>query len=33
MLADQKDSKDQKEMEWLEAAGKAEALEQDANHD
>ena len=28
MLAAQKDSKDQKEMEWLEAAEKAEALEQ-----
>ena len=27
MLAAQKDSKDQKEMEWLEAAKKAEALE------
>ncbi|MGB2252004.1 MAG: ABC transporter ATP-binding protein, partial [Candidatus Puniceispirillaceae bacterium] len=31
MLAAQKDSKDQKEIEWLEAAEKAEALEQDGN--
>ena len=33
MLVAQKDSKDQKEMEWLEAAEKAEALEQDGNRD
>ena len=33
MFAARKDSKDQKEMEWLEAAEKAEALEQDVNHD
>ena len=33
MLAAQKDSKDQKEMEWLEAAEKAEALEQDGHQD
>ena len=33
MLAAQKDSKDQKEMEWLEAAEKAEALEQGGNQD
>ena len=33
MLAARKDNKDQKEMEWLEAAEKAEALEQDGNHD
>ena len=33
MLAAHKDSKDQKEMEWLDAAEKAEALEQDGNHD
>ena len=32
-FAARKDSKDQKEMEWLEAAEKAEALEQDVNHD
>ncbi|MDC0993932.1 hypothetical protein OAS14_06245 [Alphaproteobacteria bacterium] len=32
-LATRKDSKDQKEMEWLEAAEKAEALEQDGNQD
>jgi ATP-binding cassette subfamily F protein uup len=32
MLAAQKDIKGQKEMEWLEAAEKAEALEQDVNH-
>ena len=31
MLAAQKDSKDQKEIEWLEAAEKADALEQDGN--
>ena len=33
MLAAQKDSKDQKEMEWLEAAEKAEALEQEGKQD
>ena len=33
MFAARKDSKDQKEMEWLEAAEKADALEQDVNHD
>ncbi|WP_443646374.1 ABC-F family ATP-binding cassette domain-containing protein [Candidatus Ponderosibacter sp. Uisw_141_02] len=33
MLAAQKDSKDQKEMEWLEAAEKAEALEQGGHQD
>ena len=33
MLAAQKDSKDQKEMEWLEAAEKAEALEQGSHQD
>jgi len=33
MLATQKDSKDQKEMEWLEAAEKAEALEQGGHHE
>ena len=33
MLVAQKDSKDKKEMEWLEAAEKAEALEQDGNQD